>query len=184
MRLTAMTDFALRMLMYLGQHRERLCTIAEVANTYGISEAHLMKITHQLGAAGWIETLRGKGGGIRLAHPPGEIKLGTVVRSIESDLRLVECFATGSHCTLVGHCRLAGIMHEALDEFLGCLDGYTLADILLPSATRAGKSKAGARERTRGRVAVLSGANVMPGSTPQANAERRAVRRARVRAME
>src|SRR3546814_9756793 len=80
MRLTTMTDYAMRLLMYVGRHLDRLCTIAEVAQAYGISEPHLMKITHRLAQRGWLETIRGKNGGMRLAHPPEEINLGAVVR--------------------------------------------------------------------------------------------------------
>ena len=85
MRLTTMTDYAMRLLMYVAQRPERLCTIAEIAASYGISEAHLMKITHQLGQAGFIETVRGKGGGMRLAAPPQEINLGAVVRQMRGE---------------------------------------------------------------------------------------------------
>jgi Rrf2 family protein len=91
MRLTAMTDYALRLLMYLGRQPERLCTIAEVAQVHGLSQAHLMKITYQLGQRGWITTVRGKGGGMTLALPPEQINLGAVVRSVEPDFQLVEC---------------------------------------------------------------------------------------------
>ena len=130
MRLTAMTDYALRLLMYVAQHPNRLCTIAEIAQAHAISESHLMKVTHQLGQAGWIETVRGKGGGMRLAYPPGNINLGAVVRGMESDFHLVECFATGSACVLTGHCRLTGVLDGALQSFLAHLDGFTLDDIL------------------------------------------------------
>ncbi len=130
MRLTTLTDYAMRLLIHLAQHPERLCTIAEVAESYGISEAHLMKITHQLGLAGWIETVRGKGGGMRLAREPGAIVLGEVVRSMESDFFLVECFATGGNCMLTGNCGLTGVLEGALRSFMQHLDGYTLADIL------------------------------------------------------
>jgi len=133
MRLTTMTDYAMRLLMYVGQRSNRLCTIAEAARYYGISEAHLMKITHHLSATGWIETTRGKGGGMRLARSPKDINLGAVVRDIETDFHLVECFATGGTCVLTGHCRLTSIVNGALEEFLRHLDSYTLADILLPS---------------------------------------------------
>ena len=85
MRLTTMTDYALRLLMYVAQRPERLCTIAAVAQAYGISEAHLMKVTHQLGLQGWRETVRGKGGGMRLVHPASTIYLGAVVRGVEPD---------------------------------------------------------------------------------------------------
>ncbi len=136
MRLTAMTDYSLRLLMYVGQHASRLCTIAEVAKAYGVSEAHLMKITHQLALAGFLETLRGRGGGMRLARPAGEIRLGDVVRAMEPDFAVVECFATGNVCTLSGSCRLTGVLHGSLMAFMQNLDGYTLADILEPAAPR------------------------------------------------
>ena len=130
MRLTSLTDYAMRLLIHLAQHPDRLCTIAEIAQVYGISEAHLMKITHQLGLAGWIETVRGKGGGMRLARAPKDIVLGDVVRSMEPDFSLVECFATGGNCMLTGNCGLTGVLEGALDSFMRHLDGYTLADIL------------------------------------------------------
>jgi len=142
MRLTTMTDYALRLLMYVAQQGDdRLCNIAEVAEVYGISEAHLMKVTHQLGMAGWLQTVRGKGGGMRLARRPEDINLGAVVRSIEPDFRLVECFATGGTCTLTGHCGLSGVIQGALQSFMDYLDRYTLADILpagLPDGTPDG----------------------------------------------
>lgn len=132
MRLTAMTDYSLRLLMHVGQHGGRLCTIAEIAQVYGISEAHLMKITHQLALAGFLETLRGRGGGMRLARPAGEIRIGDVVRAMEPDFAVVECFATGNVCTLSGQCRLTGVLHGSLAAFMENLDRYTLADILDP----------------------------------------------------
>ena len=130
MRLTTMTDYAMRLLMHVGQHPDRLCTVAEVAGVYGISEAHLMKITHQLGLAGWLETVRGKGGGMRLAASPQDINLGAVVRSMEPDFQLVDCMANSSSCSLMGHCKLAGIMGGALQAMMRHLDAYTLADLL------------------------------------------------------
>ena len=130
MRLTTMTDYAMRLLMYVAQHPERLCTIAEVAQAYDISEAHLMKITHQLARSGWLTTVRGKGGGMRLAAAPGDINLGAVVRSIEPDFFLVDCLGSGAVCKLNGRCRLTGIVSGALQSFMQYLDDYTLADLL------------------------------------------------------
>lgn len=130
MRLTTMTDYSLRLLMYVGQHPERLCTISEVAQAYGISEAHLMKVTHQLGLHGWIETVRGKGGGMRLARAPAEINVGEVVRSIEPDFNLVECFSTGNTCVLTNHCELTTLLGGAINAFIGHLSEHTLADLL------------------------------------------------------
>ena len=130
MRLTAMTDYALRLLMYVAMRPESLCNITEIAEAYGISRAHLVKIPPQLELNGWIETVRGKSGGMRLAGRPGDISLGDVVRSVEPDLAPVECFATGSTCTLTGHCGLAYVIHDALLGFMRELDGHTLADVL------------------------------------------------------
>lgn len=131
MRLTSLTDFSLRLLMYVAQHSDRLCTIAEVAQAQQISQTHLMKVTHQLALQGWLITVRGKGGGIRLAHRPEEIGIGAVVRSVEPSMALVECFTKDSNsCLLTGNCRLTGILDGALKAFLAHLDQYTLADLL------------------------------------------------------
>ncbi|MEO7953522.1 MAG: Rrf2 family transcriptional regulator [Polaromonas sp.] len=137
MRLTTLTDYALRLLMYLGQRPDRLCTIAEVAGSYGVSEAHMMKVTHQLGLAGWIETVRGRGGGMRLAHGPKDIGLGAVVRSVEPDFFMVECFSTGNACVLTGDCKLTAVIEGALHGFMAYLDTNSLADILPNDAAAA-----------------------------------------------
>jgi Rrf2 family nitric oxide-sensitive transcriptional repressor len=92
MRLTAYTDYSLRVLMRLALRPQELTTIADIARAYRISEHHLMKVVHQLGRAGYIETVRGRGGGLRLARDPTAIWLGDVVRRTEPDLDLVECF--------------------------------------------------------------------------------------------
>ncbi|MEO9121671.1 MAG: Rrf2 family transcriptional regulator [Burkholderiaceae bacterium] len=130
MRLTTMTDYAIRLLMYVGRQPDRLCTISEIAHAYGMSEPHLMKITHRLAQNGWIETVRGKNGGMRLAHAPEDISLGAVMRDTESDFTLVECFVANNACPLSGHCRLTGIIDGALQRFLQYVDSFTLADIL------------------------------------------------------
>lgn len=140
MRLTTMTDYAMRLLMYVGEHPGRLCTISEIAQAYNISEPHLMKITHQLGRHGWIETVRGKHGGMRLAIAPENINLGAVVRDTENDMSLVECLGANNSCVLSGRCRLTAIVDAALQQFLQHLDSYSLADLLLtmenPEPTR------------------------------------------------
>ncbi|MCH7344843.1 Rrf2 family transcriptional regulator [Pelomonas sp. CA6] len=139
MRLTTMTDYALRLLIYLGRHPDRLCTIAEVAQAYQISEAHLTKITHQLGLGGWIQTVRGKGGGMRLALAPEQISVGRLVRSVEPDFALVECLGEQDDCSLSGRCRLTGILGEALAAFQQTLERYTLADLLAAPPARAAR---------------------------------------------
>jgi Rrf2 family nitric oxide-sensitive transcriptional repressor len=147
MRLTTMTDYALRLLMYVAHQPDRLCTIAEVADAYGISQAHLMKITHQLGLAGFVETVRGKGGGMRLAAAPAAINLGAVVRAVEPDFALVECFGAENRCALTSYCRLAGVLGGALQSFLGHLDRHTLADLVPDLAPRAFPLDPGRRPR-------------------------------------
>ena len=132
MRLTSLTDYSMRLMMYLDQHPERLCTIAEVASYHGISEAHLMKITHLLAKGEWIITQRGKNGGMKLAKPSTHINLGKLIRYMESDLAVVECLGTQTQCVLSGQCRLTGILNQALQHFLQHLDQYTLADLLPP----------------------------------------------------
>lgn len=134
MRLTVYSDYALRMLIYLAARADGLATIAEVARSYGISEHHLTKVAHQLGRLGYIATVRGKGGGLRLARPAGEIRLGEVVRQTEPDMALVPCFGTaeapaGAPCPIVPACGLRGVLGEAMQAFLAVLDRYTLADL-------------------------------------------------------
>ena len=133
MRLTVRTDYALRVLMYVGLTPGGLARIAEVAAAYGISENHLMAIVHRLGTLGYLETVRGKGGGVRLARRPEDISLGEVVRSMETDMALVECFGAGpGGCPIEPACALRGVLGEALAAFLAVLDRHTLADLLGP----------------------------------------------------
>ncbi|ACB25618.1 Rrf2 family nitric oxide-sensitive transcriptional repressor [Methylobacterium sp. PvP062] len=129
MRLTRYTDYALRTLIYVGLHEPEQSSIAAIARAYGISENHLTKVVHQLGRLGLIRTIRGRGGGLRLAMPPGEIVVGAVVRQTEDDLALVECFGGGA-CAITAPCRLRRVLGEALAAFLAVLDRYTLADLL------------------------------------------------------
>jgi len=130
MRLTVHTDYALRTLLYLGLHGERLGSIRAIAQAYDISENHLTKVVHRLGRGGFVNTVRGRGGGIRLARPPAAIRIGDVVRRTEEDMALVECFGSANTCRITAACRLRGAFDEALRAFLAVLDGYTLADLL------------------------------------------------------
>ena len=132
MRLTAFSDYSLRVLMYLGVHRDRLATIGEVAQAYAVSENHLVKVVHHLARHGYIETTRGKGGGMRLARAPERINVGEVVRGTEENLVLVECFDTAtSSCRIGAACVLKGVLARAVDAFFAALDEYTLADLLV-----------------------------------------------------
>ncbi len=134
MRLTLKTDYALRSLIYLGR-KQGLASIGEVAGFYRISENHLVKVVHELGRRGFVETLRGKGGGIRLARPASEIRIGEVVRAMEDDLALAACFAPqepDKMCRLTDACGLQGLLHRALKAFMAELDAKTLAELLAP----------------------------------------------------
>lgn len=134
MRLTHFTDLSLRLLMYLAVKPDGLATIQEVAGRYGVSRNHLMKVAQQLVKEGFVESVRGHGGGLRLKRPATEIRVGEVVRATEDDFRLVECFEAGrSSCTLLPACRLKGVLGEALGAYLAVLDRYTLADLTLPT---------------------------------------------------
>lgn len=132
MRLTNMSDYAVRLLVYLCEHRDRLCTIAEIAQANRLSEPHLMKITQRLARHGWIRTVRGKNGGMALAHEPEDIRLGDLIRDMENDLTLVECRGADDHCILSGHCGLTAIVAGALQAFMGHLNAHTLADVVAP----------------------------------------------------
>jgi Rrf2 family transcriptional regulator, nitric oxide-sensitive transcriptional repressor len=131
-RITLYTDYSLRVLIYLGLRDDRLATIREIADGYGISRNHLMKVVAGLQQQGSVETVRGRTGGLRLRHPPERINLGAIVRHTEQDMALMECFAADSGCVISPHCGLKSILDEALQTFLGVLDGYTLADLLTP----------------------------------------------------
>jgi Rrf2 family nitric oxide-sensitive transcriptional repressor len=133
MRLTTFTDYCLRVLMYVAVRDSAAVTIDEIAESYGISRNHLMKVVFRLGQLGYLSTVRGRGGGMRLARSPGEINLGLLIRQTEEGLALVECFREGDvSCAIAPGCRLKGVLGEALDAFLAVLDGYTLADLLAP----------------------------------------------------
>jgi len=130
MRLSEYTDYTLRVLMYCAAHRERLVTIAELAEHHRLSKNHLMKIVNNLAHQGLIETTRGRGGGLRLLAEPEAIRIGDVVRATETDFRLVECFdADTDACTLSPSCRLKHLFGEALRGYFKALDGATLADM-------------------------------------------------------
>ncbi len=130
MRLTVYTDYGLRLLMYVALKKGELATIQEVADAYGISKNHLMKVTYNLGRHGFLETVRGRGGGFRLARAAERIGLGDVVRRMEEDFAMVECFVPDTNrCRITGSCRLKDILRDALNAYFGILDKYTLADL-------------------------------------------------------
>lgn len=134
MRITRYTDYSLRVLIYLGLKGEgELTTIGEVAERYQISRSHLMKVVQELASKNYVLATRGKGGGLRLNRPAEEINIGALVRDMEQDLGLVECFDSNTACVISPACELKRILKEALDAFLQALDGYSLADLISPA---------------------------------------------------
>jgi Rrf2 family nitric oxide-sensitive transcriptional repressor len=131
MKLTAFTDYSLRVLIYLAAQPLQRATIAEVAGAFEVSENHLTKVVHFLGKGGWLANVRGKGGGLELAMPPELIGVGKVVRETEGVAMPAECFSDdGGHCSIATICRLRGVLGEAVRAFYGVLDRYTLADLV------------------------------------------------------
>jgi Rrf2 family transcriptional regulator, nitric oxide-sensitive transcriptional repressor len=130
MRLTTFTDYSLRTLIYLALRPDRLATITDIAETYGISANHLMKVVQQLAQGGDIVTLRGQHGGLRLARPAREINIGAVVRRCEPDMTMAACFIGPGQCAIQPACGLTGVLTEALGAFLAVLDRYSLADLI------------------------------------------------------
>lgn len=130
MKLTTFTDYSLRVLMYLAAAPGRRVTVAEISQAFGISQHHLVKVVHQLGRQGWVDTVRGKGGGLLLARAPEHINIGRVVRDTEGPALPAECFAAdGGQCAIDGCCRLKAALNQAVKAFYAVLDGYTLADL-------------------------------------------------------
>jgi Rrf2 family nitric oxide-sensitive transcriptional repressor len=136
MQLTSYSDYSLRVLLYLALNSEATPTIKDIAANYDISKNHLMKVVNNLTQTGYVEAIRGRSGGLRLARDPSDIVLGEVIRKTEGDFRIVECFdAKTNTCVIARDCRLKHILNEALSAFLDILDRYTLQDLALPQAS-------------------------------------------------
>lgn len=131
MQLSLHADYALRVLIYLGAHQDRVVTTQEISTTYGISKHHLVRVVQTLAEHRYVEIYAGRSGGVKLERDPGTIRLGDVVRAAEPNMRLVECFDSQTNtCRIAGVCSLKGMLREALEAFLSSLNRYTLADIL------------------------------------------------------
>lgn len=131
MRMTSHTDYALRMLVYVAMRPGRTCTVDDVAKTYGLSRNHLLKVAQRLGRLGYVETIRGRAGGVRLGAPADSINIGALVRATEEDFSVVECLQKReSGCIISPACKLKGMFSEATAAYLAVLDKYTLADAI------------------------------------------------------
>ena len=131
MRMTLHTDYALRMLMMLGVRDGEPVTVQQVAESYGLSRNHLLKVALKLRNLGVITATRGRSGGIALARRPEDINIGAIIRATEDDFAMVECMKTdGGACLLSPACRLKGVVHEALQAYLAVFDKYSLADLI------------------------------------------------------
>lgn len=138
MRMTLHTDYALRTLIYLAANPDRPVTVGEIASSYRLSRNHLLKVALNLSKAGFVETARGRSGGLRLAIPASEITVGAVVRRLEEDFALVECLRSGGGaCAISPVCRMKGIFGEALSAFLAVLDRHTIGDVAMNQAALA-----------------------------------------------
>ena len=126
MRLTRYTDYAMRVMLYLGGRSDRLCSIAEIARAYDISQNHLMKVVNDLVNAGYLTSVRGRNGGIALARPPAQINVGEVIRHTEDGFDLVNC----GTCVIAPACGLTAALNKAVAAFLAVLDDYSFADLL------------------------------------------------------
>ncbi|MEM9214100.1 MAG: Rrf2 family transcriptional regulator [Cyanobacteria bacterium P01_F01_bin.150] len=137
MQLSLHSDFALRLLMQLAVNPDRLCTIAEVADTYQISKNHLVKVAHLLVREGFVESVRGRSGGLRLSKSPSMVTIAEVLRVTENDLAVLDCLqdCPAKSCPIDACCRLKAALAEATEAFLEVLEGYTIEDTVTENRT-------------------------------------------------
>ncbi len=134
MRLTQFTDYSLRVALYLTENPGRACSVREIADWFGISRDHLVKVAHNLVRLGFVSSAKGRGGGLRLARPPETITLAEIVKATESDFHTVECFdAARNTCRITRGCRLKHVLGGATRAFLAALEARTLASVAAPS---------------------------------------------------
>src|SRR5450830_522694 len=130
MQLTTFSDYSMRVMMYLGLQHGQLVTISDIARAYAISENHLTKVVHNLALRGYVETVRGKGGGIRLVREPSTVNVGEMIRASEGEAGLLPCLNSENKCCIQTSCKLMNILREAQTALFEVLDKYTLADLL------------------------------------------------------
>jgi Rrf2 family nitric oxide-sensitive transcriptional repressor len=155
MRLTLHTDFTLRVLIQVGLNDGELTRIGEIAKSFDISKNHLKKVVNHLSQKGYLDTERGRNGGIRLKRAPRDINIGQIVRETEDRLDVIGCLSRAGFCRIQRACVLRGILSEATDAFLAVLDDYTLADLIKPRKALSSllfQRSASAREAPPSRV--------------------------------
>jgi len=131
MQLTSYTDYSLRALLYIGKYPDRLVTVSEITDHYSVSRNHMVKVVHNLGTHGFIQTVRGKSGGMRLAKNPEEINIADVVSLTEPHMNIQECFSRETNtCPMIDSCKLKGALYKARRAFMQVLEEQTLADML------------------------------------------------------
>lgn len=137
MQLTTFSDYSMRVMMYLGLQHGQLATISDIARAYAISENHLTKVVHNLALRGYVETVRGKGGGLRMVRDPSTVNVGEMIWASEGETGLLPCLNSENECCIQTSCKLMGILREAQTALFEVLDKYTLADLLLEEAPLA-----------------------------------------------
>ena len=145
MRLTAYTDYSLRTLIFLAMNRQQLVTVQNIADAHGIAKNHLTKVVHHLGRLGYVETIRGRNGGLRLGREPADINIGEVVRSTETDFFMASCFdQAAAGCMYSAACALKGVLSKATAAFLDVLDAVTLEEMMIKEERKL-RTRAGAK---------------------------------------
>jgi len=129
MQLDKFTDYALRVLMTLAVRAPARVPTSEIAALYGLSESHLSKVATQLAHDGFAASEKGRNGGLTLARPADQIRIGDVVRAMKRDGPVVECFGNNKSCLILPVCGLRAPLAEAQEAFFATLDRYTLADV-------------------------------------------------------
>ena len=129
MNITRFTDYSLRVLIYLAVNENKQCTINDIAVGYDISKNHLMKVVQELSQKDYVLATRGKNGGIQLNTSPDKINIGHLIRSMEDDTKMAECFGSNNQCVITPNCQMKQVFQEALNSFYTTLENYTLADL-------------------------------------------------------
>ncbi|MCX4083838.1 Rrf2 family transcriptional regulator [Rickettsia hoogstraalii] len=132
MQLTSFTDYGLRSLIYLASKPERVCSVKEISEYYNISLNHLVKVIHRLAQLGYINSSKGKGGGIKLAFSPSSMKLGDIIEKLEPNMDIVECFNKNTNsCRITNSCQFKHFIKKASEAFIKTLNNYTLEDAMI-----------------------------------------------------